>query len=355
MIKKRHIIAALLGIFFSYQNSLAMSWIDSTDEKLYQQAEVIFDAEFESFFCQNKPVPFAECIQMSDPSKEDECVGVFRIIAKTKGEGIEHWKYRNIKFKTAVYLNVDCLIDPQRHLFFKKGDKIRIFDIKGEKKFIFLDEQVNQSIGKIPSLERVLIKNNFTDLQQHQCLDIFNFFNFRGVISGFEDQTARPDKLVSRAEFLSILTKALSLEKFAKAAKESFLNENSTPLKSNIEIHFNDVLKNDWFADFVALAWEKYWIDGFSDGSFRPHSDISFAQGLKIVLNAFQIPILQSHEDKNLPWYTPFFRTAANIEGVEKFTADKKLTRCEMLNLIYAVEKEKSKIEKQIAAITEES
>ena len=51
----------------------------------------------------------------------------------------------------------------------------------------------------------------FTDLQGHWAAQVIEQLVGRGIISGYEDKTFRPNKLISRTEFSAIIARALAL------------------------------------------------------------------------------------------------------------------------------------------------
>jgi len=51
----------------------------------------------------------------------------------------------------------------------------------------------------------------FTDLQGHWAAQVIEQLVGRGIISGYEDKTFRPNKLISRAEFSAIIARAMAL------------------------------------------------------------------------------------------------------------------------------------------------
>ena len=74
-----------------------------------------------------------------------------------------------------------------------------------------------------------------------------------GVISG-SGGAFRPEALISRAEFLTILSKF------------------SEPVESDLT--FSDVSETHWAYETIASAAEKGWISGYSDGTFHPDSTL---------------------------------------------------------------------------------
>ena len=95
----------------------------------------------------------------------------------------------------------------------------------------------------------------FEDIENHWARDSIMEMAALGYAKG-SNGLFRPDDNISRAEFVSLMVRALGL---------------SGEGQSN----FKDVNPGDWFAKDVALAAEKGYVKGYSDGTFKPNSPIS--------------------------------------------------------------------------------
>jgi len=101
--------------------------------------------------------------------------------------------------------------------------------------------------------------SGFSDLKPtHWCYEkIMNFLD-RGFVCGYEDGTFKPDRTITRAEYVKIVNNFFGYSE----------NENIEKLT------FSDVSKKDWFAGYVAEAVERGYITGYPDGTFRPNEPI---------------------------------------------------------------------------------
>jgi hypothetical protein len=102
---------------------------------------------------------------------------------------------------------------------------------------------------------------------QHYAKDAIEALASKFVISGYEDNSFRTDQSVTRAEFASMLIKAMGI----------------VP-KKDVIVPFNDVNVNDWYIDAVAAAKETGFISGYEDGTFRPNETVS-RQEMAIMIN----------------------------------------------------------------------
>jgi hypothetical protein len=129
----------------------------------------------------------------------------------------------------------------------------------------------------------VIDKNSFfKDINGHWAQKEINAAIGLGIIQGYEDETFRPDRVISRAEATSVIVRAL----FAFVPS-------SDPIK------FAD-MKNHWAVDYIDLAYAKGFVQGYSSSKFNPNKTISFAEGIVILhrvvelLKSYQIGDIQS-------------------------------------------------------------
>lgn len=83
-----------------------------------------------------------------------------------------------------------------------------------------------------------------------------------GILKGYSDGTFRPDAAITRAEFASI---AARFDKLSGGNKT-----------------FSDVPTNHWAYAAITSAAEKGWVNGYSDGTFRPSNAITRSEVVKI-------------------------------------------------------------------------
>lgn len=137
----------------------------------------------------------------------------------------------------------------------------------------------------------------------------------RGVLSGYPDGTYRPQQQVSRAELTVLVMRMLGTS-------------------SEPEVCFRDVSSRDWFAPQVCAAKARGIVSGDAQGTFGPQRPVSYAEALKIVLSAFQIPVLQ---DPQAEWYVPY-QNAAHLHHIlsrDSYEPGALISREVMAELIY--------------------
>ncbi|MDD4493694.1 MAG: cadherin-like beta sandwich domain-containing protein, partial [Eubacteriales bacterium] len=136
--------------------------------------------------------------------------------------------------------------------------------------------------AKINSLKNgpfLLIYNQktFKDVESHWSRDAVNDMASRLVINGVNDDMFRPDSDITRAEFAAIVVRALGLMQ-PGAGK-------------NI---FEDVTKDAWYYDAVAIAYEYGLIDGYGNGNFGPIDKITREHAMTIIARAMNITNLRA-------------------------------------------------------------
>lgn len=151
-------------------------------------------------------------------------------------------------------------------------------------------------------------KDYFSDVTPYdRNYNAVQFLYEQGVIQGYPDGTFGINKAINRAELIKIIVN-MRLTDAEKAT-----------LSSEYKNCFSDV-HEEWFAPFVCYAKQKKWIDGYSDGTFRPAHNTNRAEAMKILLNGYYvengIPELNDAEKGNLrmamnvseqDWFYPYY------------------------------------------------
>ena len=94
----------------------------------------------------------------------------------------------------------------------------------------------------------------------------------KGYLSGYTDGTFRPEKTLSRAEACSIIV--------------SFLGATAEDMKAAKDAGFSDMDSAAWAKPAVNYAVANGILSGYSDGTFRPDKEVSYAELAVMVVNA---------------------------------------------------------------------
>ncbi|MDD3861460.1 MAG: S-layer homology domain-containing protein [Candidatus Gracilibacteria bacterium] len=148
-----------------------------------------------------------------------------------------------------------------------------------------------------------------------------------GIFGGYKDGSFKPNKIITRAEILSVLTTAMDVD-FAG---------------SSFGDCFTDV-KNEWFAVPVCYAKKQGWVSGLDDGSFGPRGSVKYPEALKTIIMAFEFEVPAKVEVDPISgvkiddWSAPYFKSAIDYGLIDHdFVLDNsyKLTRGDFAELVY--------------------
>ncbi len=145
-----------------------------------------------------------------------------------------------------------------------------------------------------------------------------DYVSSRGLVNGYDDGTFKPGNKITRAEF----TKIVLLAKYS-----------SDEISRSFSYNTNDVYPQDWYYHYVNFAKQKSIINGYSDNTFHPNDEISFAEASKILVNTLIGYREIGYGEK---WWLPF--TQALIDrNVKQFDLSYALTRGDMATLMYQI------------------
>lgn len=105
---------------------------------------------------------------------------------------------------------------------------------------------------------------DFTDLQkEHWAYEYVSELSSKGIIKGYEDNTFKPDKKLTRAEFATIFV--------------NYFNKNNQEAISKKD--YKDVKNDDWFYKYVQIAQNDMlvWGDFFYPNDIMKREDVAYA------------------------------------------------------------------------------
>ena len=152
---------------------------------------------------------------------------------------------------------------------------------------------------------------SFTDIEGHWAEEIILTFYEMGVIQGKSSTRFAPDDSMTRAELLKV----------------ALLAGGYDPESSESTSAFSDVSEEDWFMPYVAYGYKNGFIEGYSDGRFKPNDNINRAEALTILLRVANadVDVLGSGQNQGEfsdvdkeDWfytYTTYARNNGIVEG----------------------------------------
>ena len=133
-----------------------------------------------------------------------------------------------------------------------------------------IDEKPQGLSGKkedIRILPIIFEEKTFEDIQSHKSQNAIEQLAVRGVINGKNEKNYCPDETMTRAEFATIVVRALGVP------------------EKNDEI-FNDVAEDDWFNVYVNTAYSYGIVNGVSENEFNPYGEITREEAATMILRA---------------------------------------------------------------------
>ncbi|HYE81548.1 MAG TPA: immunoglobulin-like domain-containing protein [Clostridia bacterium] len=140
-------------------------------------------------------------------------------------------------------------------------------------KVIVIDGKYYAEINSLTNSTYSVIWNyvEYEDVRRHWAGEAINDMGSRLVIEGTGDGMFDPDKAITRAEFASVIVKALGLK----------------PEKSSGK--FNDVRSTEWYSPYINTAAEYSIVSGYGKGKFGPYDIITREQAAAMIARAMDI------------------------------------------------------------------
>lgn len=111
----------------------------------------------------------------------------------------------------------------------------------------------------------------FSDVQGHWAEDQINQWAEKGLAGGYADGTFKPNKEVTRAEFVALVNRAFGIESPGATAG------------------FTDVKPGRWYYEAVAAARAAGYAGGYADGTFRPNQTITRQEVAGMLVRLLQL------------------------------------------------------------------
>lgn len=185
----------------------------------------------------------------------------------------------------------------------------------------FLSRSVALALVAFSALAPLSTYAAFQDIpSDHPNAEAIAYLQTWGIVQGYPDGTFRPKALINRAEFTKILVGAFY------------------PGEANGSECFRDVT-TQWFSAEVCFAKAKGIVVGYSDGTFRPETNVNLAEAAKIITRAAKLTVDTSTYSPAAPWYAPFIGTLTTKRAIPAtFTVvSQSVSRAAMAEMIYRI------------------
>ncbi len=130
----------------------------------------------------------------------------------------------------------------------------------------------SQTVIPIPVTEEITRQENkkaFSDVDKdHWANEAIQCLFDKEIVSGYEDDTFKPNNQITREEFIKMIVSALDID------------------TTNIKSEFTDVDRDKWYTSYIDAAFGKKLISGREDGSFGIGEEITREEMCVIVRRA---------------------------------------------------------------------
>lgn len=158
------------------------------------------------------------------------------------------------------------------------------------------------------------------DVKDTPYAEAVNHLITLGVVTGYEDNSFRPTKNITRAEFITMVYK--------------FANPNQPLPVSNSADIFPDVSRKHWAYEIIKAGVASGLLKGYPDGTFQPDRNVSYAEAITVLIQLLG----NENENKQLVNWPDDFLTAATKKGLTQdisFGAKSAANRGDIAKLIY--------------------
>lgn len=177
----------------------------------------------------------------------------------------------------------------------------------------------------------------FSDVQEGSpYYEAVEYLREGNVLTGYEDGTFRPDNRLNRAEFAKLIANPFIL-------KNSRVTE---CIDDNVDedaatVFFPDVARDAWYGSSVCAVKVATIVDGYPDGTYKPHRTINVAEAMKMLAGTFAF---ETKSEPNEQWYMPYARALAERNAIPTSidTFSSPITRGEMAEMLYRLKAQRT-------------
>lgn len=178
-----------------------------------------------------------------------------------------------------------------------------------------------ETLAKGGAVFSLLVDESYTymyDIRKHWAKEQINAMVRRGVIVGYSDKTFRPDQPITRAEFLTLLSRHYNwkVEEFAGYSEK-----------------FSDFKTYGYYKPYIDYGTAQKYIIGYSDGTFKPNRNITYQE----------IDWIMQRITSNYKFtWKDYAKLVSQKKGVRSKSYDSmknKITRAEFSYLMYEMDK----------------
>ncbi|MFC5447546.1 S-layer homology domain-containing protein [Paenibacillus aestuarii] len=164
-----------------------------------------------------------------------------------------------------IHLKVDASIDPKTAGIYYISDSGALEFVGGT----YSNGEMVALISHFSKYAVLQVTKSFTDVaSSYWAAGVIKELAAKQIVNGMDATTFAPERNVTRAEFTTLLVRALKLTATEKTA-------------------FTDVLSSDWYADAIAIAVKVGIANGKSDSIFDPNAQITREEMVTMMMRAY--------------------------------------------------------------------
>ncbi|MCX5973804.1 MAG: S-layer homology domain-containing protein [Coprothermobacterota bacterium] len=142
----------------------------------------------------------------------------------------------------------------------------------------------------------------FSDIFGTPYESAFIKLHLMGIFTGYPDKTFKPDKSVTRSEFLAVTIRALNFDKYVSGFKGA--------------TKYPDTAVDHWAAGYINMGTAFGIIKGYPDGTFRPDANVSYAEASTMLVRMlgytqYLTPVTPGGGTED--WFANFVRMAVAL------------------------------------------
>ena len=159
----------------------------------------------------------------------------------------------------------------------------------------------------IMCVSSVTLAANFYDVKGTKYEGVVDRVAKLGIINGVSENTFAPNKSITRAELAKMIVFTRGLKDYADT--------------SGLKANFSDT-NGHWAESYIATAEDLGLLNGYSDGTFRPDAEVSYAEVVAIILRG--LGYVNIDETSGSTWYSGYIKRMFEInlnKGVDVYTS----------------------------------
>lgn len=192
-------------------------------------------------------------------------------------------------------------------------------------------------ISKYDEEDKKIEDKEFIDLvSSHWAYDSIKYLQQKGVASGNEDNTFRPEEHIMREDAMKLAYKAIgsiSIYRSIPELSKVFIDQNDVSVYAEKSIRYFDGINV---------------INGYPDGTIRPKENINRAEAITFLANAFSFKLYKDQELDNLNYYDVseedyYYKSLQKLKKIgaikdsQYFRPFDYITRAEFAYILYSI------------------